>query len=298
MPEDLLVSVIIPSINPQKLLNLLNSLTRCKYKNLEVIIVFDYVKQLPTIDPNITVRFKNFIVIANERPLLKSCSVNKGIKASKGEYVLVIDEDNLVQEGTIETLVKFMEKHPEVGCAQPLVYTIDGSLQHYGAFWDKRLGIIRKPNIKRSKDFIYVDLVTDCILIRRSVINKIGLFSSEIPWGDNDADFALRAKKAGFKCAVVLTAKVLHDKKLNRITYKNVYDILHSKVIINKKYFNSYLFYIFLFLLLIYFGIYIPIKQGEFKDVLRYLRAAVSGTLDGIRGKYNISLIREDYKEA
>ncbi|MEM3349710.1 MAG: glycosyltransferase family 2 protein [Saccharolobus sp.] len=291
------MSVIIPSINPEKALNLLNSLTKSNYDNLEVIVIFDYVKKIPNINYGITSKFKNFVVIVNEKPLLKSCSVNKGIKVAKGKYVLIVDEDNLVLEDTIKTLVKFMEEHQEIGCIQPLVYTVDGYLQHYGAFWDKRFGIIKKPRPQYSKDFMYVDLVTDCILIRRTVIDKIGLFSPEIPWGDNDADFALRAKKEGYKCAVVLTTKVLHDKKINRINYKNAYDILHSKVMIQKKHFKNYSFFIFLIFLIAYYGIYTPLKQREFKDILKYLKAVISGILDGIKGKYNINLIRDDYPQ-
>ncbi len=295
MSENPLVSVIIPSIDPQKVLNLLSSLTKSTYDNLEVIIVFDYVKNIPKIDDNIRLKFKNFSMIINDKPLLKSCSVNRGIKIAQGKYILVIDEDNIVLEDTLENLVLFMEKHPEVGCAQPLVYTLDGHLQHYGGFWNKYLGITRKPKIENSKDFIYVELLTDCILIRRILIDKIGLFSPEIPLGDNDADFALRAKNAGFKCAVVLTAKVLHNKKINVISYKNAYDILHSKVVIQRKYFRNYLFYISLIVLLIYFGFYIPLKQREFRNILKYLKASLSGILDGLKGKYNINLIRDDY---
>ncbi|BDC17394.1 glycosyltransferase [Acidianus sp. HS-5] len=296
MLKDPLVSVIIPSINPQKSLNLLNSLTTSTYDNLEVIIIFDYVKNIPDINDSIKSKFKYFNMIINDKPLLKSCSVNKGIRIAKGKYILVIDEDNIVLEDSIQNLLLFMESHPEVGCAQPIVYTIDGFLQHYGGFWNSRFGTIERPNLYNSKDFVYVDLVTDCILIRKTLIDKIGFFSPEIPWGDNDADFALRTKKEGYKCAVVLTSKVLHDKKIDRINYKNAYDILHSKVIIQKKHFNkNYSFYIFLVVLVTYYGIYIPLKQREFKNILKYLKASISGVIDGFKGKYNIKLIRDDY---
>lgn len=294
MFNDPLVSIIIPSITPEKAIKLLDSLTRSDYGNIEIILVFDYVRKIPEIDDSIKRKFRSFIIIANDKPLLKSGSVNKGIKRAKADYIIVIDEDNIALENTINNLLVFMEKHPLVGIAQPLVYTLDGKLQHYGGFWNRHFGIFEHYIIDNEKEYMYVELLTDCLIIRKKVINDIGYFSTEIPWGDDDAELCIRAKKGGWYCAVVLTAKIFHDKKLG-VNIKNIYDILHSKVTIQLKYYrNEFLFYPFILFLIMYFGIFTPLKQREFKSTLKYLLASINGAIDGFRRKYNIKLIRGD----
>src|SRR5690606_38053907 len=54
---------------------------------------------------------------------------NQGIALSRGRYLLLLNSDTIVLEGALERLVDFMEHHPRVGAAGPLLRYPDGRLQ-------------------------------------------------------------------------------------------------------------------------------------------------------------------------
>ena len=92
-----LISIIIPYYKKKRYIKLtLQSILRQKYKNFEVLIVYDdtetedllFIKKLKKKDK----RIKLFI---NKKNMGAGMSRNKGVKLSKGEYLAFIDSDDL-----------------------------------------------------------------------------------------------------------------------------------------------------------------------------------------------------------
>jgi len=54
---------------------------------------------------------------------------NKGIKASSGKYILLLNSDTVVKKGSLEKLVKFAEDRPEAGVVGPRLLNADGTIQ-------------------------------------------------------------------------------------------------------------------------------------------------------------------------
>src|SRR5580700_10922540 len=54
-------------------------------------------------------------VIENGRNLRFSKANNMGIRASQGEYVLILNPDTVIHEGTLDKLVRFADEHQEAG---------------------------------------------------------------------------------------------------------------------------------------------------------------------------------------
>src|ERR1035437_10201588 len=54
---------------------------------------------------------------------------NVGILASQGKYVLILNPDTIVHEGTLDKVVAFADKHPEAGAFGCKVLNVDGSNQ-------------------------------------------------------------------------------------------------------------------------------------------------------------------------
>ena len=158
---------------------------------------------------------------------------NIGIKnALDCEYYLVLNPDIEIHEGTIEKLVKFMDKHPEVGLISPKILNEDGSIQCL----NKRLptvfdlfarrflpSFIQKINfIKKRMDYYImldkgyeeiqeVSYITGCfMLFRKSVLDKINGFDENFFLYLEEADITRRVNQAGFKSIYFPYATVTH----------------------------------------------------------------------------------------
>ena len=218
--DEPMVSIVIPTYNRKvKLERLIKSILGSDYlkDKLEVIVVddassdgtYEHIKGL----------FPQVRVVRNDEEKLLAESRNVGIRASRGKYVFIIDDDNIVDKSTIKELVKFMEKYPEVGVAGPIMYFLDdptriwcaGVKRSYWTTITKLVGFntidngwFREPY--ESEDF------PNAFIIRREVFEKVGLFNSKLfPIHYDEGDFCQRVRKTGYKVMVVPTAKIWHD---------------------------------------------------------------------------------------
>ena len=138
-------------------------------------------------------------VIINERNLGCAKAWNQGIKASRGEVVGILNNDIVVTPGWLEGLLAFMKErgHGLVSPSAregPLNYDLDA---YAGEFTIHCGGAAR-----------HGDVYAPCMLIRREVFDRIGLFDEGFSYGGcEDIDFVWRMKGAGF--SVGMTGAVL-----------------------------------------------------------------------------------------
>ena len=53
---------------------------------------------------------------------------NQGIRLASGEYVVILDDDTVVQPGALDCLIRYMEDQPEVGLCGPKLTDADGGI--------------------------------------------------------------------------------------------------------------------------------------------------------------------------
>ncbi len=112
-----LVSIVIPTYNRSfMVLRLLRSIVKNTYKDLEIIVIDDMssdqtYKGILTEFPSL----KNLKVIRNKRKLYTAGSRNLGIKSSKGKYIFFIDDDNVIEKDSINSLVSVFEGNEQTG---------------------------------------------------------------------------------------------------------------------------------------------------------------------------------------
>ena len=215
-----LVSIVISTHNRKKKLErLVRSILRSSYSKdkLEIIIVddasidgtYEYIKKL----------FPQVKIIRNDEEKLVAESRNLGVRASRGKYIFIIDDDNIVNKNTIKELVEFMERHPEIGVAGPIMYFLKDPKRIWCAgirrsYWTTITefigfnvidnGLFREPY--ESEDF------PNAFMVRREVFEKVGLFNSKLfPIHYEESDFCQRVRKEGYKVMVIPKAKVWHD---------------------------------------------------------------------------------------
>ena len=54
---------------------------------------------------------------------------NQGIAVCRGPHVLLLNSDTVVYPGALETMLAYMEAHPQVGACGPRLLNTDGTLQ-------------------------------------------------------------------------------------------------------------------------------------------------------------------------
>jgi len=149
---------------------------------------------------------------------------NLGIKASNGKYVLLLNPDTKVEPDTFEVMLDMMENRPEVGIAGCKVVKADGSLdlacrRRFPNPWNsfKRLFLLDNKNynysdIDENQEMEVDSVVGAFLLIRRSVMEKIGPLDESFFMYGEDLDWCWRCKEAGFRVLYYPRTTVTHYK--------------------------------------------------------------------------------------
>jgi N-acetylglucosaminyl-diphospho-decaprenol L-rhamnosyltransferase len=220
------LSVIIPSHNDKEFLEkCLTSLYKDNAKTHEIIVVDDF-----SSDGTSEMVIKHFPDIKIIRNTIKTSGIgrarNRGIKTSRGKYILFMDADTEIQNGTLDKLFKYMEQNLEVAIAGPKLIYPDGSLQYSCrtfpnpiTFIFRGLGVGENTRIMNDhlmKNFDHnsqkevESILGACLIIRRRALESIGIFDEKYFFGYEDTDLCLRARKGGWKTAYVPDAVVKH----------------------------------------------------------------------------------------
>lgn len=145
------------------------------------------------------------------------------------EYIVLLDNDVIVDETAIASLVSAMELHDELGILGAKIYLAgtENHLQEFGSYidWDN---FNIKPLNQGAKDnnqlpsLLECDYVPACALIVRSdAIRKVGMMDAQyfIYW--DDIEWGYRMKQAGYRVMVTSQAKVWH--KMGAAERKNTF---------------------------------------------------------------------------
>jgi GT2 family glycosyltransferase len=147
-------------------------------------------------------------------------------EAGKPDFFLLLNPDTVLRPGAIQPLVAFLNDHPSVGVVGSRLEDPDGTSQHsafrfpsiLGEFETQlQLGFFARlvgsrviyPTIPDQPQ--QVDWVAGAsVLVRRKVFEDLGLFDEGFFLYFEDADFCLRAMRAGWPCWYVPQSRVVH----------------------------------------------------------------------------------------
>lgn len=160
-------------------------------------------------------------LLVNQENLGGSGGFNTGLRAAfqKGyPYLMCVDNDALLDENAVGNLLAFLQEHPETGIAAAKIYHREAPdyVQQFGQKVDFENFCTDVTYLNAYEDgsmpeYVYTDAVAACaLMIRRSVIEKIGFMPEEnfLYW--DDTEWCYLCNRAGWKVASVGNAMALH----------------------------------------------------------------------------------------
>ena len=193
---------------------------------------------------------------------------NVGIQKSSGRYILLLNPDTKVEPDTFETMLDMMENRPEVGISGCKIIKPDGKLdlacrRRFPNPWNS----FKTLFLKSRADYNYADIdanremevdsvVGAFLLIRKSVIDKIGLLDESFFMYGEDLDLCWRCKDAGYKVWYYPRTTITHYKGSSsaKAPFKSLKRFHDAMWIFYKKHYAEN--YSVIFSLLIWLGIY------------------------------------------
>lgn len=225
-----LVSVIIPNKDHHQDLDLCvrTILTRCTYRNLEVVVVENNSTQKETFAyyERIQKEFPQVRVVNWEREFNFSAINNFGVAHARGNYLLFLNNDTEpIAENFIEEMLGFCQRE-EVGAVGARLLYQDDTIQHGGVVigfggiaGHTFIGLHKAENSYFHRAMCaqdYSAVTAACMMSKRSVFEQAGGFSEDFPVAFNDIDFCMKVRSLGKLVVYAPYALLYHYESKSR----------------------------------------------------------------------------------
>ena len=244
------VSVIMRTYNRAYCIGeALDSVLRQTYRNFEVVVVddgsTDNTQEIVSSFQNDNIRY-----IRHDHNRGVSVAGNTGIKAATGDAIAHLDSDDLWKPEMLNSLVDFLNRHPEVGavfCGVQLIRNGEppSSIASLMEAFPKLLALhtqLKSDDIVFSNREMYLCLLEEvpikpsAALIRRSVVDHIGGYNESMVSGE-DWELYLRISKYyqfGYINRQLTTMRILGDSTLSKFLEQDKIS-LHQLAITEKE---------------------------------------------------------------
>ena len=217
------VSIITINYNQVKVTcELLDSLRKLTYDNVEIIVIDNFSAEDPT--TIITRHYPEVKFIRSEKNLGFAGGNNLGIKAATGKYLFFLNNDTEADPGFLEPLVKLFESNPSAGAASSkiLYHNSDNIIQYAGSTCinpltgrNKRVGFMEKDRGQHDT-LRRTDLAHGAaMMVPRSVIEKAGMMPEFFFLYYEEVDWCESIKRAGYDIYFVPDSKVYHKESMS-----------------------------------------------------------------------------------
>ncbi len=159
--------------------------------------------------------FPEMRVIRNSRNLGFAEGNNEGIRSSSGDLVLLANNDIVLDPNAISSLINSL--HDDTGIVGGLIYYSNGGkIWAYGGYFDPATGMHWHLLQGTSRGYLApksreVDYVPGALLlVRRSLLDKVGLLDQYFFLYGDDIDLALKARRLGYSVMVTSSATANH----------------------------------------------------------------------------------------
>ena len=206
-------------------------------------------------------KFHEVHLIENKENKGFSRANNQAIRKAKGEYILILNPDTILEDDTLVKCVKFMDSHPEAGGLG--VQMIDGK----GKFLPESKRGLPSPSVAFYKMFGFsalfprsrifskyhlgyldkyriheVDVLAGAfMMVRKSVLEEIGLLDEDFFMYGEDIDLSYRITRAGYKNYYYPLTRIIHYKgeSTRKSSLNYVFLFYNAMIIFARKHFSK-----------------------------------------------------------
>ncbi len=216
--------IILNYKNQEDTVMCLESLRKISYGNYHMVVVdndsqdgsYEFLKE----------HEKDCYVIQSGENRGYAAGNNIGIRYAlehHADYVCILNNDVVVEPDFLTLLIQYMDSAPEIGMAGPVVYEFDAreKIQSAGFSIKVRTGSTSPLMQGKSKNDISASIRSNsvafcnglsgtCLLVRKEVLEKVGLIPECYFLFFEEMEWCLRVQKAGYKLATVFNTGVYH----------------------------------------------------------------------------------------
>ncbi len=218
-----LVSIITISYDhPEETCEMLESLRKITYPNIEVI-VFDNAS--PNDDPSvIKEKYPEIQFMQSKVNLGFAGGNNKAIQKASGKYVLLLNNDTIVTEGFLEPLVKKLEENPKIGAVSPKIrfHHSPEILQFTGITPINQitgrstgLGFGKKDEGQFEEDAQTAYVHGAAMMVPMKIIEEVGMMADIYFLYYEELDWCYRIRQAGYILYYVHDSLIYHKESIS-----------------------------------------------------------------------------------
>lgn len=211
--------------------------------------------------PMLQRKFPHVKLILNKKNVGFSVANNQAIKEAKGEYILLLNPDTIVEEDTFDKAIAYLDAHPKVGglgvkmldgkgnflpeskrgLPTPLVaffkiFGLSTLFPKSKLFGRYHLGFLDKETIHE------VDVLAGAfMLIPKRVLDEVGLLDEQFFMYGEDIDLSYRITKSGYKNIYFPKTNIIHFKgeSTKKSSANYVFVFYKAMIIFAQKHFSS-----------------------------------------------------------
>jgi len=204
--------VVVTKNRKDMLLRCVESVRRSTFDDFELLIIDDNSR-----DGTESLGEEDFgvgccQVFHSADPLMMVKARNEGVRRAQGEYILLIDDDNVVDPDMIQILVAAADANPEYGILGPSMHYLD-DLSKYMDY--QQINLTTGKTSGRfdvlGRDLCDSDGIPNVFMVKRRTFEECGYFDEGLIQTFTEPDFALAARGKGWRCAIIPAARTFHD---------------------------------------------------------------------------------------
>jgi hypothetical protein len=295
------VSIITVNYNQRQVTDdLLNSIIKYNtYYETEIIVV-DNGSDINS-KPYWKVKYPNFIFIRSEKNLGFAGGNNLGIQSATGDFLFLVNNDTIFTPNLIDILVQTLLMNSQVGIISPKLLYFDQPhvLQYVGYTEMNYYTAINSCIGQYEIDNGQYDSVIGktafahgaAMMVRRSVINKVGLMADNSFLYYEELDWCERAKKAGFEIWINTNVSIYHKESISvgKKSALKEYFMNRNRILFirrNAPLFPKILFFFYFILFVIPRNILSYFKDNNFNYSKQLFRAIYWNFTNSVKSNY------------
>jgi GT2 family glycosyltransferase len=218
MSQPYVVTVILNTNRREDTLACLASLGRGTYANHHIIVLDNAstdgsVEAIRSVFPAVEI-----IALSDNRGYAGNNNVGIAAALDRGaDWVFVLNEDTILDPACLEELIRVGESDSRIGIVGPMVYhhdepsIIQSAGGRLGRNWESQHIAQNQPDIQQFTSPHAVDWISGCaILVRRAVIEQIGMIDERFFYYWEETEWCLRATRAGWRILHAPRARLWH----------------------------------------------------------------------------------------